>query len=647
MTAGALDAGELVVRVVSDTGRLDKDVAAKVNQAGAAGGKAAERSARDVAGKMRGLGNGLSLGLTLPLLAVGKAAVGAASDTVEAVNKTNVVFGASAQVVTSFAETSAKAFGISKREALGAAGTFGNLFRAMGVGEKQSAKTSVEFTKLAGDLASFNNADPAEVLDALRSGLLGEAEPLRKFGVQLSETRVAAVALAEGIVAPVKNMDKITSAGLAVEDASLKVTAAIKKHGEGSIEARKAMDALEKKEATLKNAMKGTVPVLTDEQKLLARRAIIMKDTTLAQGDFSRSLSTSAANQERVSKATADDAQANLGKVLLPLYQSAVQVLGQVAGGFAKLGPTGQKAVVVTAGLLAVLGPLLRVGASVGKVWALGARVIRSETAAKVANAIVTKTAAAAQWLLNAAMSANPVMLVVIALVALAAIFVVAYRKSAVFRAVVNAAFAAIGKAAAAVFGWFKKNWPLLLAILTGPIGLAVLAIVRNWDKIKAAATAVYRWVKSRFDAVVAFVTGLPKRIGRAAAGMWDGIKDSFRSALNWLIRAWNGLQFRIPGFDPPGPGPKFGGFTLGLPDIPELGAGGVVRHRRGGQVVRVAERGKDEIVGPLDEVADALGGGGAYFAEGAIKVYNPAPEPASASVHKRIRRLVVMGVGS
>ena len=43
------------------------------------------------------------------------------------------------------------------------------------------------------------------------------------------------------------------------------------------------------------------------------------------------------------------------------------------------------------------------------------------------------------------------------------------------------------------VWEWIKEKWPLLLAILTGPIGLAVLAITSNWDKLKEAADRALR----------------------------------------------------------------------------------------------------------------------------------------------------------
>ncbi|MGV7904050.1 hypothetical protein PJN93_30015, partial [Mycobacterium kansasii] len=58
-----------------------------------------------------------------------------------------------------------------------------------------------------------------------------------------------------------------------------------------------------------------------------------------------------------------------------------------------------------------------------------------------------------------------------------------------------------------------------------------------------------------------------------AATGMWDGIRDAFKGAINWIIRAWNSIEFKIPGFKV---GPVgYDGFTLGVPDIPEFAQGG------------------------------------------------------------------------
>jgi hypothetical protein len=103
---------------------------------------------------------------------------------------------------------------------------------------------------------------------------------------------------------------------------------------------------------------------------------------------------------------------------------------------------------------------------------------------------------------------------------------------------------------------WLKENWPLVLAIITGPIGLAVLAVVKNWDKIKEAVSTaitkikevgakIWDWIKDKLSAAwelvktafityITFVTGLPARFVTAGAKLWDWVKDKLTAV--WAL---------------------------------------------------------------------------------------------------------------
>ena len=96
-------------------------------------------------------------------------------------------------------------------------------------------------------------------------------------------------------------------------------------------------------------------------------------------------------------------------------------------------------------------------------------------------------------------------------------------------------------------------------------------------DGIQTAFREAKDFVEERIDDIVTFFTDLPGRLAGLGSGMFDFIKNAFKSSVNFIIDGWNSLEFKIPGFDPPGPGPKFGGFTLGLPDVPRLAEGGDV----------------------------------------------------------------------
>lgn len=132
------------------------------------------------------------------------------------------------------------------------------------------------------------------------------------------------------------------------------------------------------------------------------------------------------------------------------------------------------------------------------------------------------------------------------------------------------------------IHGDWSQVWDGIKGIASG-VWQALVGIIRGGiDLIRGIVGSGLEIVGGLFhnvwNGIVDFVTGLPGRIASAASGLFDGIKNAFRSAINWIIDRWNGLEFRIPGFDPPGPGPTFPGFTLGMPDIPRLHTGGIFR---------------------------------------------------------------------
>ena len=169
-----------------------------------------------------------------------------------------------------------------------------------------------------------------------------------------------------------------------------------------------------------------------------------------------------------------------------------------------------------------------------------------------------------ALWAVNSAMLANPVTWIVIAFAA--AIAIMAYG---VYYMVSN----------------FMPAWNYVWGILkqighwfAGPFAGF---FVDTYHTIMHWADMGHQFVMSRWNNLVANVTSIPGRIRAAASGMWDGVKDAFRGAMNWIIGRWNNLHFSIPsvdflGFHVPG-------FTLNLPDIPMMAAGGVIT--RGGMV--------------------------------------------------------------
>lgn len=297
-------------------------------------------SADRTGGKLDGLGSkftgmaktaGIALGgLAVGAAFFGKQAIDSASNLGESLSKVNVVFAENADEVVKWSQKSATAMGMSQQQALEAAGTFGNFLLAMGAAPTAAQDMSQTMVQLAADLASFNNANPEDVILALRAGLSGEAEPLRKFGVSLSAARVEAEALASGLVKPVKNHTKLTAASIKVKEANEAAAKALKKHGKQSLEYQKAANAVTQAEEALTKATAGSVPEMTAAQKAQASYAIIMQDTALAQGDFSRT-SDGLANQQRILAAQFEDVKSKIGQGLLPVALTFVSFLADTA----------------------------------------------------------------------------------------------------------------------------------------------------------------------------------------------------------------------------------------------------------------------------------------------------------------------------
>ena len=247
-------------------------------------------------------------------------AVKAASDLGEATSKVGVIFKDGAKDVEKFAAGAAK-IGLSRQAALDAAGTFGTFGAMAGKSGKDLAAFSNKFATLASDLASFNNATPEEVIQALGSALRGEAEPMRRFGVLLSADALQAQALKMGIAELNVDSAKLAKTRVQQEKAQLALNKAIREHGADSLQARDAMAAYETATQNVGKALKGKMDKLTDEQKILAAQGLIFEQTAAAQGDYART-SDGLANSSRTLAAQFENMKVSLGEALLPAVQA-------------------------------------------------------------------------------------------------------------------------------------------------------------------------------------------------------------------------------------------------------------------------------------------------------------------------------------
>ena len=334
-------------------------------------------------------------------------AVKAASDLNETISKTSQIFGDADESVFKFAGTAAKQLGQTKTQALEAASTFAQFGKAAGLTGNDLGKFSTEFVTLASDLASFNNTPVDQAIMALGGALRGEAEPMRKFGVLLSQSAIEAKALSMGLITTTVDQDKLNIALMKADLAFKKQSEAITKYGEDSNEAMSATIAYESAQIALDKAVGGSADALTAQQKTLATQALIMSSTSDAQGDFIKT-SDGLANSQKILSAEFGNMQAQMGQVLLPAVTALTKALTVLTG---SMGDNQTAALIV-----------------IGTIAALAVGVIAANVAMKVYQATLV-IISAAQALFNFVMSANPIGLVIIAIAAIVAALVILEKK--------------------------------------------------------------------------------------------------------------------------------------------------------------------------------------------------------------------------
>lgn len=129
---------------------------------------------------------------------------------------------------------------------------------------------------------------------------------------------------------------------------------------------------------------------------------------------------------------------------------------------------------------------------------------LAASTALFYAMRVATLVAAAAQWLLNAAMTANPVGLVIVAVALLIGVIVLLATH---WKQVAN---------------FIRQHWQILFVLLTGGLGILVILFIKNFDAIKNAVVRIFGAVK---DVVVS---------------IWNGITGVFAKAFDWLTTNWH-----------------------------------------------------------------------------------------------------------
>ncbi len=200
-------------------------------------------------------------------LSLVRSSVDAFSELQDATAAASVVFGDSMQIIIDQSKTAATTLGLSEKQVIDSANTFGTFGKSAGLAGADLADFSVKMTRLAGDLSSFKGGSPEEAIEAVGAALRGEQEPIRRYGILLDDATLRQRALKLGLVETTKS-------------------------------------------------------ALTPQQRVLAAQAEIMAQATDATGDFARTAD-STANVAKTLAAEQANLAAELGEKLAPAITAA------------------------------------------------------------------------------------------------------------------------------------------------------------------------------------------------------------------------------------------------------------------------------------------------------------------------------------
>ena len=553
-----------------------------VNNVGkTAGGKAGKGFSGGFGGALKGLGGVIAGGLAAA--GIGsflKDSVSQASDLSESLNAVSVTYGAASEGIVALGETAATRLGLAATD-----------FNALSVqfasfGDNIADNGDVvgfidDITTRSADFASVMNLDVAEASRMFQSGLAGETEPLKKFGIDLSAAAVDAYALANGI-------------------------------GEAG-------------------------KPLTEAQKQQARYGALMEQTAETQGDFSNT-SDGLANAQRILGANFDNMKAQVGGPLLGAFAGlttgllpVVETMGPLLTGVIEdLAPIITDLAGQIPGLLESFLPMLPViGELAGIFLELAADLlpIFVDLIMALMPAITDLLPILAEFIGNAMEVLVPILVQLIdALVPIIEALLPVFME--LFEALAPVVLTLI-EAMLPIIELLLPMFVELIEFLT-PILVTVAEIIGD---ILVFAIELF----------VGAITGITESLatfGEFFSELWDGIKEFFVETINALISgfegfvnfvirgvnkivdALNGLSFEVPDWVP-----EIGGATLGfsIPKIPEITLGRIALANGGlvtGPTNALIGEAGPEVVIPLDRFESMMGVNG----QGGTVNYYAAP---------------------
>lgn len=230
-------------------------------------------------------------------------------------------------------------------------------------------------------------------------------------------------------------------------------------------------------------------------------------------------------------------------RIVLPPVISLVKFLGD---NFSWIGP-------IATGLATGIGVLTAAIKMNSIATAISANGFKDWAASTKIAATGTKLLAGAQKILNLVMTANPIGLIISAIVALGAAFILLYKKCEPFRKFINGIGAGIKKAFLGVVEWFKgipakisaifsavvnffkNNWKSILLFIVNPFAGAAKFLYDHCEGFRNIVNNAFNAIKNIVLSVVEWFKGIPAKVSAIFTSIGTGIKNAFNATIAWF----------------------------------------------------------------------------------------------------------------
>lgn len=126
----------------------------------------------------------------------------------------NHSFGDNAAEIDSWSKSLLNAYGMSESSAKQYASEMGSVFKNLGVEGDELASMTQNLTMRSADMASFYGMEQTEMATALQEAVNGSGDALKKLGIDMSDTKLQAFAMSQGLGSNIESLSDAEMATL-------------------------------------------------------------------------------------------------------------------------------------------------------------------------------------------------------------------------------------------------------------------------------------------------------------------------------------------------------------------------------------------------------------------------------------------------